>query len=288
LIAVRNATQGDRDDILSFCANTFSWGDYIEQVWELWLHDSQGKLFVAETEGKKVGLAHVAACPDSKDTWLEGVRVHPSHRRSGLASALLGRMLEFGEEKGATRALAIVAKNNAASQRMMERNGFSAISEWAYYSTGDPIDKRPSNARLASADELDAILEYLEASRTYELSAKTYVKAWHWYALDHASLKALVSEGRVVISGSPVAGMAVLNRPGYWNRKNILQIVYLDSQDEKVLGNLLAFATNLYLDEKYERLHVLCQQDEKMTSIIEGFEIQESEQFLLYSKVLNS
>ena len=226
-------------------------------------------------------------CPDSKDTWLEGVRVHPSHRRSGLASALLDKMLEFGKEKGATRALAIVAKNNAASQRMMERNGFSVISEWAYYSTGDQIDKRPSNARLASEDELDAILEYLEESRIYGMSAKTYVKAWHWYALDRTTLKALISEDRVVVSESPMAGIAVLNRHGYWNRKNILQIVYLDSQDEKVLSNLLAFATNLYLDEKYERLHVLCQQDEKMTSIIEGFEIQESEQFLLYSKVLS-
>ena len=287
MIAVRNAAPGDRDDILSFCASTFSWGDYIEQVWDLWLNDSHGKLFVAETGGKKVGLAHVAVCPDSKEAWLEGVRVHPSHRRSGLATALVNKMLEFGKEKGATRTLAIVAKNNAASQRMMERNGFSVISEWAYYSTGDRIDKRTSGARLASAAELDAILEYLEASKIYEMSGKTYVKAWHWYALDRITLKALISEEKVVVSESPVAGIAVLNRHGYWNRKNILQIVYLDSQDEKVLSNLLAFATNLYLDEKYERLHVLCQQDAKMTSSIEGFEIQESEQFLLYNKVLS-
>jgi GNAT superfamily N-acetyltransferase len=286
LIAVRDAVPGDRDDILSFCANTFSWGDYIDQVWDLWLHDSRGRFLVAEIEGQRVGLAHVAVCPDKRNTWLEGIRIHPSHRRSGLASALIDRMLEFSREKGAARALAIVARDNTASQSMMARNGFSVISEWAYYSTGDKISKGPSSARLASSNEIKAILDYLETSDIYRLAAKTYVSSWHWYALDRVSLEALVREGRVIVSGNPIAGIAVVNRHGYWSRKNILQIVYLDSANERVVRDLVAFAANLYLEEKYDRLHVLCQQNEKMTSVVEGFEIQESEQFLLYSKFL--
>ena len=49
MIAIRNALGSDRNDILDFCKNTFSWGDYIDQVWDLWVNDSAGQLFVAES-----------------------------------------------------------------------------------------------------------------------------------------------------------------------------------------------------------------------------------------------
>jgi hypothetical protein len=118
-------------------------------------------------------------------------------------------------------------------------------------------------------------------------SAKKYVRSWHWYRLDRITLQELVSEGRVVMSGNPVAGISVINEKGYWDRKNILQVVYLDSHAESTLRDLLGFVTNLYLDGKYERLQVLCQHDKQMVSIIEKFHIRESEQFLLYSKAFS-
>ena len=34
MIKIRTATKADKEEILSFCSNTFSWGDYIDQVWE--------------------------------------------------------------------------------------------------------------------------------------------------------------------------------------------------------------------------------------------------------------
>ncbi len=30
------ARKSDKEDILMFCASTFSWGDYIELVWDIW------------------------------------------------------------------------------------------------------------------------------------------------------------------------------------------------------------------------------------------------------------
>ena len=287
MIAIRDALEGDRVPVLSFSTNTFSWGDYIDQVWDLWFHDKHGRMLVADSNGMQVGLAHVASCPDSQSVWLEGVRVHPSYRRSKIASWLIDEMLKFGLEKGAIRALAIVARDNVASQRMMEKAGFTAISEWSYYGTSGMLARQPSTARLASPGDLDAVMQYLETSRIYAQSAKMYVRSWHWYALDRAALRELVTEGRVVVSGKPVAGISVINKKGYWNRKNILQIVYLDSHDASALYNLLGFVTNLYIDRKFERLHVLCQHDKLMISIIEALQIHESEQFLLYSKVFS-
>lgn len=287
MIAIRNALESDKFPVLSFCADTFSWGDYIDQVWDLWFHDEHGRMLVADSNGMQVGVAHVASCPDSQSVWLEGVRVRPEYRRSNIASRLIDEMLKFGLDNGAARALAIVARDNLASQRMMEKAGFAAVSEWSYHSTSGKPARQPSTARLASPDDLDAVMQYLETSSIYAQSAKKYMRSWHWYALDRAALQGLVKEERVVVSGKPVAGISVINKKGYWNRKNILQIVYLDSDDVAVLLDLLGFVTNLYVDSKYERLHVLCQHDKQMVSIIEGLQIKESEQFLLYSKVFS-
>ena len=49
----RIARKSDRDDIMSFCNDTFSWGDYIAKVWDLWYTDRNGILFVAELGEEK-------------------------------------------------------------------------------------------------------------------------------------------------------------------------------------------------------------------------------------------
>jgi hypothetical protein len=41
-------------------------------------------------------------------------------------------MISYGKKQGAREASAMVADNNIASQLMMERNGFAAISKWSY------------------------------------------------------------------------------------------------------------------------------------------------------------
>lgn len=137
-IRVRAARKSDREPILEFCRDTFSWGDYIERVWERWLADKRrGQPLVAEEEQSKrrIAMSHVAVCPGGRSAWLEGVRVYPDFRRSGVASILIKSMLAYAGRRGVgDKASAIVAHDNVASQRMMEKNGFEAISRWAYYS----------------------------------------------------------------------------------------------------------------------------------------------------------
>jgi len=89
----------------------------------------------------------------------------------------------------------------------------------------------------------------------------------------------------VIVTGRPVDGVAIINRHGYWNKKNILQIIYLDHSSAKSLRHLVLFATNLYLDGKFDRLQVICHESRSMTSFVEKFMIKEAEQFLLYNKV---
>lgn len=87
ILRFRIARKSDRDDIMSFCNDTFSWGDYIAKVWDLWYTDRNGILFVAELGKEKkrkenkihksesnptIAVSHAALCPNKRLIWLEG------------------------------------------------------------------------------------------------------------------------------------------------------------------------------------------------------------------------
>ena len=286
MIKIRQAKFADKGPILNFCTNTFTWGDYIDQVWDLWHKDKHGRLLVADADDKnRIGMAHVALCPGREKIWLEGIRVHPSYRRSLVATALIDAMLEFGHQKGVSQASAIVASDNLASQRMMEKSGFAVVSRWAYYETNEKLKRQESGARFATAKDNRIVWNYLGSSRIYELSAGTYVRSWHWYPLDRNALQDFIKKRRVIIAGEPIKGIAIISPSGYWKRKDVLQVVYLDSFSTRSLRELLSFVTYIYAEGRFARLQVLCQQNKKMTSIIKEFRIRESERFLLYDKV---
>ena len=264
----------------------FSWGDYIDRVWDYWFRS--GLLLVVEDGGRKIAMSHVAMCPDGKGMWLEGVRVHPDYRRSNIATDLIAKMIQYGLQTGARQASAIVDVTNVASQRMMEKNGFEIVSRWAYYVAGGRPRRKKSAARLATADELNDVWRYLQNSEIYRLSAKRYVKSWHWYALDKKVLRNFIKEKSVVVTGLPIDGVAIINRRGYWDRANTMQIVYLDSASPRSLRHLVSFATNLYLDGGFAELQIVCHDSRRLTSLIEKSMIKDEEQFLLYNKVFTA
>ncbi len=211
--------------------------------------------------------------------------MHPEYRRTHIATALLDGLVDYARKKGAAEASAIVSTENVASQRMMEKNGFKVISRWVYYSTTEKFQHRKTDSRTAVLADLAQVWQYLQQSQTYSMSAGRYVKRWHWYRLDREALQELIKEKRVIVTGSPVDGVMVINPKGYWDKIDVLQIVYLDSRSEKSLQSMFSYAANLYMESGFERLHLLCQQD-TAKSMVEKFKIEESEDFLLYNKIL--
>jgi ribosomal protein S18 acetylase RimI-like enzyme len=284
MIKIRPARRSDKDEILSFCVNTFSWGDYINRVWDYWYTEKNGQLFVAESGGEKIAMSHVAICPEGKGIWLEGIRVHSDYRRSHIATMLIAKMVEYGRWKGARQASAIVNATNFASQSMMEKNGFKVVSKWMYYSTAGTPLRQESNARIANADDIGDIWQYLQQSKIYRLSAKRYVKSWHWYTFDRRTLQNFVKEERVIVTGRPIDGVAIINKYGYWDRANVLQIVYLDIAPASSLSQLVSFITNLYLDGKFDSMQLVCYDSKRVTSFINKLVIKEQEKFILYNK----
>src|SRR5260370_8455529 len=89
---VRPARPEDREAVLAFCQQTWEWGDYIEYVWDEWLNNPQGKLFVATRDEQPVAVANMRML-NKTEAWFEGMRVDPAFRQHGIASALFEAQL---------------------------------------------------------------------------------------------------------------------------------------------------------------------------------------------------
>src|SRR5689334_14693744 len=120
-IEVRAALEQDRDAVLAFCANTWEWGDYIEDVWERWLYDPAGKLFVALVDGQPAAISHMLMLT-STDAWLEGLRVDPNYRHQGLAKALGDACIAEAMRRGASYARLMIHAENERSIEITERS----------------------------------------------------------------------------------------------------------------------------------------------------------------------
>jgi ribosomal protein S18 acetylase RimI-like enzyme len=307
-LRIRPANKEDRQDVLRFCNDTFEWGDYIDQVWDLWYLDRNGLLIVVEDEEEEqenniqrskkqssvIAVSHVSLCPN-RNIWLEGIRVNPNYRRRSIATALLNKMISYGKERGAREASAVVAYNNIASQLMMQKMDFVVISRWNYYSINKipkRVGKLEARSKVATLNDIEMICNYLRHSETYKSSGETYVSSWRWYSLDLYSdaLPDLVKNKKVlVIENERIEGVAIINKDIPWNinnNNNIFQIVYLDASDIFLLEEILSFAMNLIDSEGeiYEKIQVFSPQATYISTVMQKLGIESPEQFLLYRR----
>jgi ribosomal protein S18 acetylase RimI-like enzyme len=297
-LKIRHATKSDKGEVLRFCVNTFEWGDYIDQVWDFWYSDRNGVLLVAEDDeeynihSKKrssvIAVSHASLCPNNKNVWLEGIRVHPNFRHRSVATQLLNTMIFYGKEQGAEEASAIVAGNNNASQLMMESNGFAIISKWTYYIINKipkRVDKVKLRSKVVTFEDTETVRNYLKRSQVYKSSGKTYVKSWRWYSLDLSVLEDFVKHEKVLVIGNdPIEGLAIINK----DNNNNFQIVYLDASNSNVLEDLIRFAVNLIHreDTTYDRIQIFSPQRKYILTVMEQLGLERSEEFLLYKRVL--
>src|SRR5574340_1082315 len=164
-LEVRPARPEDRDAVLAFCQQTWDWGDYIEHVWEEWLNNPQGKLFVATIDGQPVGVANVRMLNDT-EAWFEGMRVDPAFRQYGIGSALSHAQFAEARDRGAATIRLITEATNSTAIHMLERGAFTRVGAYAIYqATADTLPPKRSYALetpvLATSADLDDIINYL-------------------------------------------------------------------------------------------------------------------------------
>jgi GNAT superfamily N-acetyltransferase len=239
---IREARPEDREAVLAFCARTWEWGDYIEFVWDEWLHDPGGVLFVATVDGQPVGIDHLRML-NATDAWLEGMRVDPAFRRHGLATALHNAMLIEAMKRGATTARLIVQSTNTASISLVERGFFRRVGAYALF-RAMPATMPPKHglerSQVATKADLDDIINYLNASNIFPTAGGLYYYAFTAYVISSDLLEEKVSAGQVYIlrRWDRLDGLALVE-PGADHRGSLLSIGYIDGTTESI--SLLAY-----------------------------------------------
>lgn len=210
---VRPSRAEDREAVLAFCAHTWSGGDYIEDVWEDWLHDERGALLVAVSQERPIGLIHVGMCSDD-EAWIEGIRVDPAQRRQGVGRVLVSRALVVARERGAKVARLLTDHNNTASQGLVAGFGFRRVAEVIHYeATALALEEHAAEDVAPAPDSMD--VEHTRGSAQSEphagssgdapismegigapeggdelrltiAGAEDFERIWHW--LEHSNL----------------------------------------------------------------------------------------------------
>ena len=121
------SSPGDLDDIVRIESLTFT------KPWtrEMYLaeleHSEVARFYVArDAVGEAVGFCSCWQIID--ELHINNLAVLPEHRRSGVATALLNRVLADGAARGAHRATLEVRRSNRAALRVYERCGFSVTA----------------------------------------------------------------------------------------------------------------------------------------------------------------
>ncbi|GAC1387156.1 MAG: hypothetical protein NVS4B7_16630 [Ktedonobacteraceae bacterium] len=242
---IRQARPEDREAVLAFCQQTWDWGDYIEFVWDEWLRDTQGMLFVATLDTQPAGIAHLHMLTEA-DAWLEGMRVDPTHRQHGLATALNNAMLAEAMRRGATLARLITESTNTSSIALTERGYFRRVAAFAPFKALPQTDlsKRQYGLeipQLAAQTDIDDIIDYLNVSNTFPAIGGLYYYAFRAYAITAALLETKIAARQVYIlrRWERLDGLAIAEvRDGRQGLQ--LSVGYIDGTTESI--SLIAYA----------------------------------------------
>ncbi len=258
--SVKEAKPSDKAAVLRFCQNTFAWGDYIPNVWDSWLADSDGKIFVATFEGIPVGMCHVEVVK-AGEAWLEAARVAVEFRRKGAASLLNDACLEWAMKRGAKVARLVTDSNNFTAQKALPKSEFEQVSDWALMEfDGCELDAC-KNVRFAERSDVDAIWKFLVSSECFAKSAGLFTIVFRWMSLDHARLRRFIGRRMAIVheQSKGIDGLVLFDDTvKYAWQENSVQTCYVDGDFEAVLNMGRFLKSHLYNDGVAKIHGVMC------------------------------
>lgn len=202
---VRPARQSDKKPLMSFIKDVWGGHDYIPYVWDWWMKDPNGKMFVVEVDRVPVGMNRVRFLEDGS-AWFEGVRVHPDFRGKGLATMLGENSMRVAKERGIGVYRLTSGSTNHLAHRQIARIRFEEVTRYSVYAPPEGR-RRPRRrvARKAGEEDVNAVVRLVEGSREFRLGRGVF---WHGYtaaSLTREVIRNLVREGAVWTFGDAVA-----------------------------------------------------------------------------------
>jgi len=217
----------DKSRVLEFTAHTWDDGDYIHDVFDLWLADADGQFTAVELDGRAIAIAKLTDLGEG-EVWLEGLRVDPAHRQKGIGEALHNYQVGLARQIGARILRYATGTENAVSLMFGERTGFRRVCNFRWHVADASTEFSPPEP--LSLDDLPQLRAWLD-SPLLRSAHGLYPRLWKWSRLSEARLARHLRAGEVF--GLPGAsGLRAWSICSLFEGWNEAQMHHLDGADQ--------------------------------------------------------
>ena len=231
---VRDAINLDKFSVLNFCKDTFSWGDYIQDVWDYWL--SEGNLLVIEKQ-YPVGICH--AFFSKNQVWIEGIRINSNFRRQCFASNLVRHIELLAQEKQTLSSFMLIDAKNLPSISMAKSLNYKIFQTWNFYS----IHPHLNNSHK------------IQFGNVLNSTATHYVKSWRWLVLDEETLLSLLEQNKIIFSDKfGDVSTAIMTDSEHFD-KTLIVTLFSGSQNNTL--DLISYIQNYGAEKNYKKIQIL-------------------------------
>lgn len=214
-VAIRRARPKDKRAVREIVQTVWGGNDYLPAVFDDWVRDRRGGLFVAVVGGELVGVGKLTALSD-EEGWLEGLRVAPRRRRQGIAELLVRYRMDRARALGLRVVRLATAEENVAVRRLAIRMGMRRAAVLVAWRARASADAGEAAQRARARDLLEVWRLFSGGPlRTGAHLAKVQGR-WAWRELQRRELMREIAEGRCLVArlGQRVSAAAMVHPAG--------------------------------------------------------------------------
>ncbi len=241
---IRKAKASDKSKVLDFCKNTFSWGDYIVDVWDYWI--VEGNLLVLTENKTPIAICHSSFF--DKQVWIEGIRVNEKFRKKGFAKNLVLESESLAKNKNCTVSKMLIATTNKKSLNLANNLSYKKESIWNFYSLIPKNLDKKINVTIAINEKktITFLLSHLSS----------YVKSWRWIPLTKINIKSLFDEKRILYTthDDVIDTMIIFTESEHFEKILMLTLI---SGSINGIKNIITYFENYAIKNNIKRIQII-------------------------------
>ena len=216
-VVLRPVRRADEQRVVEMTRDIWEGRDYIPRVFERWVSDAGAEFQAAEVDGELVGLQRLRPYAPGL-MWYEGLRVASTHRRRGVARAMVQAAIEESRQHG-FREMRLATRDSPAV-RLFESVGFKRLAETNWWR--GPRVEGGEPARIPDPAEAARLWAMAASSKGIELYGGVFPDMNGARDLDVPELERLARDGMLRV-GPGGRALAALRSP--WGQNIAVSLI---------------------------------------------------------------